>query len=48
MRIKHLRIGRIICWILIGHIWDKTQSRHTMSREVNRCIYCETVSYGDE
>ena len=46
--LKHGRVGRLLCWLLYGHCWDKTDSRRPMSREMNRCKLCGKEVAGPE
>jgi len=48
IELGHLRFGRFMCWLLTGHIWDKTKSKRMMSREMNTCIYCAKYEAGPD
>lgn len=46
--LKYGRAGRLLCWLLYGHCWDKTDSRQPMSREMNRCKFCSKEIAGPD
>jgi hypothetical protein len=48
MEIPFIRLKRFWCWILTGHIWNKTNSNKLMSREMNQCIYCLIIKAGPD
>ena len=37
-----------MCWLLFGHLWNRTKTRQQASREMNSCIICGKVSAGPD
>lgn len=48
MKLAHLRGGRLLCWLITGHIWDRTGTRSPASRSMNTCIYCGHIIAGPD
>ena len=48
MNIPPIRFRRFWCWLLTGHVWNKTGTSRPMGREMNTCVYCGLEEAGPD